>query len=202
MPIVYVVGLLVVLGMAAMNRQAPEPVQLSPIRTSPMHLPPDYRETYVNYLTVDRIDRTVRRVYISPDALDNLQAGEPLPRGTQIVIEAFHAERNIAGQLNRDANGHFIMGEMFPTIHAAEKRADWPREAIASSTLLGEWNFETFDSETFQPSDENRADCFTCHDTLAFRRDFIITRAIIDQFLQDGDVQYFYCNRPNRAPCV
>ena len=203
LPVLYIVGLVTLLGFAALNRPAAEPVVLTPTRISPMSIPANYRETYVQYLTVERSDGTVRYVYIQPQALQNLQRGEPLTVGTQIIIEAYYAERNLAGLLRRDANNHLIAGEMFPTIHAAEKRAEWPREAIAASTRLNGWNFETFDSVTLQPAFENRNDCFTCHDASAFRRDFIFTRSIIDDFIASaGTVQYFYCNRPDRAPCL
>ena len=203
MPLLYVVGLCGILALAAMNRPGNEPpVLLTPTRTSPMSLPPDYRETYVQYLVVERVDNTVRHVYIQPEALDNLQRGEPLPIGTQIIIEAYHADRNFAGQVQRDANRHLIAGEMFPTIHAAEKRTEWDAAAIANSTRLNGWNFETFDSQTLQPAFENRNDCFVCHDTSAFRRDFIFTRSLIDDFISSGEIQYFYCSRPDRAPCL
>lgn len=203
MPLVYVLGLCAILVFAAINQPPSEPVQLTPTRTSPMTIPPNFRETYVQYLVVERADATVRFVYIQAEVLENLQRGEPLPVGTQIIIEAYHAERNIAGQVRRDDDNHFIPDEMFPTIHAAEKRSEWPREAIASSTRLNGWNFETFDSQTLEPAFENRNDCFVCHDTSAFRRDFIFTRNIIDEFISsNGDLQYFYCNRPDRSPCL
>jgi hypothetical protein len=203
MPLIYVLGLCAILVFAAMNRPANAALQLPPPRMSPMSLPPDYRETYVQYLTVERVDGTVRHVYIQPDALQNLQRGEPLPIGTQIIIEGYYADRNLAGQVRRDANNHFIAGEMFATIHAAEKRTEWDAQAIANSTRLNGWNFETFDSQTLQPAFENRNDCFVCHDTSAFRRDFIFTRNIIDEFVgSNGELQYFYCKRPDRVPCL
>ncbi|MDQ7036249.1 MAG: cytochrome P460 family protein [Anaerolineae bacterium] len=202
MPLIYVLGLAAILAFAAINQAPSEPVQLTPTRTSPMSLPPDFRETYVQYLVVERVDAVVRYAYIQPEALENLQRGEPLPIGTQIIIEAYHAQRNIAGQVRRDDDNRFIPDEIFPTIHAAEKRSEWSREDIASSTRLNGWNFETFDSQTLEPAFENRNDCFVCHDTSAFRHDFIFTRNIIDDFISNNeDVQYFYCNRPDRSPC-
>jgi hypothetical protein len=203
LPLLYIIGLVTVLGFAALNRPAAEPVTLTQTRTSPMSIPANYQETFVQYLTVDRSDGTVRHIYIQPQVLENLQQGEPLPVGTQIIIEAYTAERNIAGLYRRDSSNRLIAGEMFTTIHAAEKRTEWSPEAIAAATPLNGWNFETFDSVTLQPAFENRNDCFTCHDASAFRRDFIFTRRIIDEFVaSNGTAQYFFCNRPDRAPCL
>jgi len=52
------------------------------------------------------------------------------------------------------------------------------------------------------PGNENRSDCFTCHDSGAFQRDFVFTRTLIDQFIETQQALYFFCNRPARASCL
>jgi hypothetical protein len=154
-----------------------------------MVLPDDYRETFAHYMTVERIDGTTRHLYINQYALENMQAGEPLPEGTQLIIEAY------------DTMDTLTDDDLFPFIHMSEKRDTWAREEIASSVTLNGWNFDTFETDTRNPSDENRSNCFTCHDTSAFDTDFVFSRPFINRYQQTGEVQRFYCNRADRLPC-
>lgn len=201
-PLLYVGVLLGVLLAAALSsRPAEEPTQaLVPQASYPMQLPADYRERFVHYLTVDRVDNTTRHIYIQPEAIADLDADEPLPDGTQIIIEAYHAQLDVLGRPVRDAQGHFLPGAMFPNVHMAEKRSTWTVDELATSIGVVEWNFGSFDAQTTFPTVENRNDCFTCHD-LAHRRDFVFTRTLLDRYLQSGERQHFFCNRPERGIC-
>lgn len=191
----YLVALIVLLAAAAvLRRELPAP------RTSAMELPPDYRTRFIHYLTVDRIDLTVRHLYIAPQALEAVRRGEELPDGTQVIIEAYHAQRDMLGQPLRDAAGRWIPGTGFPAVHMMEKRARWRIEDLATSIGAGRWNFETFDARSFAPTSENRNDCFTCHDT-AFRRDMLFSQPNLRAFALDGEPRYLYCNLPERGNC-
>jgi hypothetical protein len=161
----------------------------TPGRSSSMTLPETYRETFAHYLTVERIDGTTRHLYINQHALNTMQAGQPLPEGTQLIIEAY------------DTTGTPTDDTLFPFIHMSEKRDNWPREEIAASVTLNNWNFETFEADTRRPSDENRSNCFTCHDTSAFDTDFVFSRPFIERYRQTGETQRIYCNRADRLPC-
>lgn len=205
LPIVYLAALLGVLLIASQSQTAPEEVVMaSSGRSTPLEFPTGYRDDFIHYLTVDRSDQTVRKIFINPEALTNLNTGSKFPIGTQIIIEAYNAQENRLGIAQKDSDGRYIPGEMLPFIHIAEKRNQWPREEIAASTTFDGWNFETFNAQTLLPGDENRADCFTCHDSGAFHRDFVFTRGLLEQFIiqQEQEALYFFCNRPERASCL
>lgn len=200
MPVIYAVVLLGVLGLAAMNQQ-PEPPPL--IRTGAMTLPENYKTDFIHYMTVDRIDNTVRKLYIHPLALERIRRNEPLPEGTQLIIEAFEAARDENGKLLHDDNGRLIAGEMIANVHMMEKRTTWQRDDLATAGTDVNWNFASFAADTGLMTDENRNDCFTCHDANAFQRDFAISRRIIDAFiLSGGEQRYLYCPREGRASCL
>ncbi len=161
----------------------------TPERSRSMSLPANYRETFAHYLTVERIDGTTRHLYINPHALQTMQTGQPLPEGTQLIIEAY------------DTTDTPTDDTLFPFIHMSEKRDNWPREEIAASVTLNGWNFDTFEADTSQHSDENRSNCFTCHDTSAFDTDFVFSRPFIDRYQRTGETERIYCNRADRLPC-
>lgn len=198
LPFVYGSVLLLVLILAASLSQPEAPQE--PPRETLMALPTNYQENFIHYATVDRVDEVTRRLYISPDALDQLELGEPLPDGARLVIEVYDVRRNLGGGLQSDANGHLIPTQLAGNIHMAEKRSTWQLQDLATSSRVGDWNFASFDQDTFVSTSENVNDCFTCHDT-ASRRDFVFSRPILDNYLRTGEVQHLYCNRPARAAC-
>jgi hypothetical protein len=201
LPIVYAIGLVIVLAIAALYRQPPPTTDLPPSeRTGAMTLPRDYRERYVHYATVDRVDQTVRFLYIDPMSYQRVQRGAPLPDGTQLVIETYRARTDAAGEPLRSADGHFIAGAMIENVHVAEKRSTWRIEDLAVPTGAIDWNFRSFDSQTFMNTDENRNDCFACHDT-ASRRDRAFTRFRLDEAIARDTTVHVFCNRPARANC-
>jgi hypothetical protein len=200
-PLIYLGLIAAVLMVAALNRkQAPEISELG--QPVSMAIPADYREIFSLYLVVDRPDATVRHIYASPVTIAVLNAGETIPYGTQIVIEAYHAKRDVFGNILRDENGHYIAEEMFPQIHMMEKREDWTVEDLPSPVGVIDWNFASFNTDSYLPSTENRNDCLTCHDASAFRRDFLFSRLYLENYAETGEPQYLYCNLPERANCI
>ncbi len=194
---------MLVLAFSAINR--PEPEIVTPLVDVPdfgMTFPETYREDYVLYLVVDRVDDTIRNVYASPDVIEAIEAGEPIPYGAQIVIETWDAQRDLFGNVQRDNQRHFVQGTMRPNVHVMEKQPDWTTEQLPSPVGVIDWNFGSFDAETMRPSDENRNDCLTCHDGGAFRRDFVFSRSIIEAFVDRDRVQYLYCSLPRRGNCI
>jgi hypothetical protein len=200
-PLIYLILMVVVLLIAAMNRRQPPEIAAvgEPV---PMSVPTNYRQTFTLYLIVDRPDAVVRFVYAHPDTITALEAGEAIPYGTQIVIEAYHAQRDVLGNILRDENGHYLAGEIFPQIHMMEKRDDWTVEDLPSPVGVIDWNFASFNTDGYLPSTENRNDCLTCHDNAAFRRDLVFSRIYLEAYAETGDVQYLYCNLPERANCI
>lgn len=204
LPLIYIGLIALFLFVASMTRSEPEIVlPLADVADFGMTLPDNYREEFILYLVVDRVDDTVRHIYADPSAIDAIEADEELPFGTRIIIETWDAQRDLFGNLQRDSDGHLVAGEMRPNIHMMEKRDDWTNAQLASPIGVIDWNFGSFDSASMLPSLENRNDCMTCHDGGAFRRDFVFSRRIIEAYVNDdSEVQYVFCSRPRRANCI
>lgn len=203
LPVFYIVVLLAFLAFAAINRPEPEIVaELAPVADFGMTLPENYREEFELYLVVDRPDETVRHLYAAPWVVDALDAGENVPFGAQVIIETWDAETDIFGNLRRDNRGRLLAGEMQPNIHMMEKQDDWTIEELPSPVGVIDWNFGSFDAETMLPSTENRNDCMTCHDGGAFRRDFLFSRPLLQDYVEENDVQYLFCSLSGRSNCI
>jgi hypothetical protein len=200
-PLLYLILIVAVLFIAAMNRR--QPAEIAAVgEPVPMSVPANYRQTFALYLVVDRPDGVVRFVYAHPDTITALQAGEAIPYGSQFIIEAYHAQRDIFGNIMRDENGRYLAGEMFPQIHMMEKRDNWTVEDLPSPVGVIDWNFASFNSDSYLSSTENRNDCLACHDSAAFRRDLVFSRTYLEAYAETGEVQYLYCNLPERANCI
>lgn len=167
-----------------------------------MQLPADYRQTFVHYMTVDRPDQTIRLLYAHPTALDAVERGEALPFGSQFIIETWDAALDMFGNVRRDADGHLIAETLRPNVHMMEKRANWTIEQLPTAIGVIDWNFGSFEAESLLPTDENRNDCMTCHDSGAFRRDFIFSHRVIADYLAEERPQYLYCRAIARGNCI
>ncbi len=194
--VIYGLGLALLL-LAGIVTRAPAPVPQP--AAGPMSLPPDYRTQFVHYATVDRSDAVSRNLYIDPASLAALRAGQPLPEGTRIIIEAFDGEPGPAGRLRQT--------QVQPFVHMAEKRSTWRIEDLQTAVRVGDWNFASFDQTTGQPAPadapgENLNDCFVCHDVSATaRRDFVFTQRLLAAYARTGTLQYERCGLPERLPC-
>lgn len=198
-PILYIGAVLLILAVAIATAPAAEPDPEPPLPTM-MTLPEDYRERFILYASVDRVDHVTRRLYIEPDALAQWMQGDPLPDGTQFIIEVYDVRLGLNGAPLLDNFGNMIPTEISGNIHMAEKRSTWELQDLATSSRVGDWNFASFDPVTFESTSENVNDCFTCHDT-AHQRDFIFSRTLLADYVETGEVEHVYCGRPRRAAC-
>ena len=65
----------------------------------------------VLYTTVDRADnKQYRELYSTPEAIEAVKAGKPIPSGTVLTLVQYKAKLMTAGQPEKDANGRFIKG--------------------------------------------------------------------------------------------
>ena len=193
-------GLVVYSGLT----KRPTPVAVTPTYPpgrEPMTLPQDYRDRLVLYAQVDRVDGVLRKIYISPAALDAVRAGQDLPERTQIVIEAYDAARAADGLLLRDAQGHLVPGTPQAQIHMAELRSEWQIEDLAASAHVGQWNFGAFDATSDASIRDGLNECFSCHQG-AQSTGFLFTRRQLVAYAQSGAEQYAYCGQPVRVPCA
>lgn len=169
----------------------------SPRKISGVPYPENYRADFIHYATIDRVDGTIRDLYINPNTVFN---GRNLPENTVIVVEAYYAKRDGNGNLLTDENGHFIKDTPFEMIHVIEKRGDWKAADFVSSARIGDWNFGTFEVESGTSFDESLNDCFNCHNPTQ-HTDFIYSLPLLAGFSRTQEVQYFYCDLPDRLAC-
>lgn len=167
-----------------------------------VQLPGDFPTGFVQYARVDRVDKTIREIFVSQAAVDAIQGWQPLPNGTMIVIVGYHAQRGADGEALRDANGFWLPGESAAPIHVAEKRDDWTTADFTEDGVRnGAWNFGSFDAVSLARTDEDLVQCFNCHSTTG-GTDFIWTHGELARYVRDsGAVQYRYCDLSGRSPC-
>lgn len=160
----------------------------------PMTLPADFRQTFIHYATVERNDGHVRRLWVSPNALEALAQGQDFPERSMFLIEAFLTE-------GYDSANHPILGEFDPEIHASERRTTWKLEDMRTTSRSGDWNFAAFDESANGVSiAEGINDCFSCHEGAA-GREFTFSLPLLQAYLATGEVQYRFCNQPGREIC-
>jgi hypothetical protein len=162
--------------------------------------PADYRASFVRFLTVDRLDATVRDLYINPEALDELRLGRPLPENTIFVIEGYDAEVDKNGDPITGPDGHYIKAAPFEMLHVAQRRSNWTDADFPSVVRAGRWNFGSFDVNSGARFDEDLAACFNCHQAMA-NTDFLYSTEHLLTYLRSGEPQHLYCNLRQRVPC-
>jgi hypothetical protein len=184
-----------------LNARLGPPLQptLAP-KYSAVKLPDDYRRWFHHYETIERVDGTIRDIYINPGMMRRIRPGGALPDNTVIVIEAYHAQRDAEGKWLRDKAGHFIKGEPFEMIHVMEKRPTWRPTDFPDTLRAGQWNFGSFDFRTHERFNESLNACFNCHNATD-RSDFVHTYFEILDFITSGETQYRYCNLTGRIAC-
>lgn len=187
--------------LAAPASTTPAPVRTYAPGREPIPYPEAYRTRLVHYATVDRSDAVTRLLYISPEAVQAARAGQMIPYGTFVVIEAYDAERDVLGQPRTDASGRWIAGALrTDEIHVGERRSTWYIEDLRANTNFDGWNFRAFEFETGTPIDRELNECFSCHDN-AFDTEFLFSRRDLYRYAATGDVQYRYCPAPERVIC-
>lgn len=174
----------------------------APLHVAPRHLaqpafPAQYRQL-VRYAVIDRPDGVVRYVYAPRGALAAVRAGQRLPIGTTLVIEAFAARRDAAGRLLRDRDGHLLAGARLAPLDVMVKRADQAPQADFS---FQNWAMARFDAASGTPLAANLADCWICHQSVN-AREFVFTRRALLRAALSGKAQRRDCGRPDRQLCA
>lgn len=145
------------------------------LATGPLHadagrvmFPAGYRDSFVNYLDVDHMDRKrVRKMYINPQAHEAARAGEDLPDGTILIMEDHNGKKNADETLMTDADGRLIGEDAVTNLFVMEKRAGW-------ETDNGHWEYAWFLPDGSRKADAKFEGCFSCHANRS-ERDFNFT---------------------------
>jgi hypothetical protein len=134
---------------------------------------PDNFAKGVLYTTVDRPDnKQYRELFITPEAMAAMKAGQPMPSGTVITMVQYKAVLNAAGDPEKDANGRFIKGDLVGYA-VMEKRTGWGKE-YPEEMRNGEWEYQAFKADKSPNDKANLKACFTCHRPLD-KQDFVFS---------------------------
>jgi len=119
-------------------------------------------QTHVLYDVLDQPElKEVRELYVTPEALKGLKAGQPLPSGTVLSAPTFKALLNDKGELAKDANGRLIRGPL-NRIVVMEKRTGWGADYPAE-LRSGEWEYQVFEPDGKPRANVKHEACLTCH---------------------------------------
>jgi hypothetical protein len=132
-------------------------------------------QTHVLYDVLDQPEnKEIRELYVNPEALANLKAGQPLPSGTVLSAPTFKAVFNDKGELVKDVNGRLVRGRLDRVV-VMEKRTGWGAEYPAE-LRNGEWEYARFGADgTLSPNVKYDA-CFQCHKPKA-DQDFVFSHS-------------------------
>lgn len=128
---------------------------------------PENIDALVHYTTVTRGEVTEHMV-TTPEAIEAVRRGEPLPDGTHVVLIDYRE-----GKVHR----YFVM----------QKGAGWGAD-YAAEERTRDWQFQWFWGDRSINLDENTARCRRCH---ASREDrsFMYTFRDLERFAETGEVQ-------------
>ena len=127
----------------------------------------------VLYTTVDRPDnKQYRELFTTPEAVEALKAGKPIPSGTVLTLVQYKAVLDAAGEPEKDANGRFKKGDLIGYT-VMEKRTGWGTE-YADDLRNGEWEYQAFKADKSVNEKANLKNCFVCHKPLD-KQDFVFS---------------------------
>ena len=124
------------------------------------------------YATVDRPDtKQYREFYTTPDVLEAVREGKPVPDGAVIVLAAYMAQVDAAGVPLKDASGRYLKGDL-AAVNVQQKKKGWGDD-IPAAIRNGDWVYQSF-SPVGVPNDKaNLTACYQCH--LPFAKDEYLT---------------------------
>lgn len=127
----------------------------------------------VLYATVDRADnKQYRELYVTPETIEAMKAGKPIPSGTVLTLVQYKALLTAAGDPQKDAGGRFIKGPLLGYT-VMEKRDGWGGE-YPDDVRNGEWEYQAFKADRSVNDKANLRACFTCHKPLD-KQDFVFS---------------------------
>ena len=132
---------------------------------------PDNYAAGAKWLVVDKADRKeLHEHYVTPAALEAARRGQPMPSGTVFTLVRYAAQLDAQGDLARDADGHFVKGEI-AGFGVMEKRTGWGSD-YPDTLRNGEWEYRVFTPDKKPNPNMKLTACFECHKTQA-ARDFV-----------------------------
>ncbi len=162
------VGMVALAGGMSALAQAPALVAPGPNKVA---FPADWAKGTL-YATVDRPDtKQYREFYSTPDVVEQVRAGKPIPDGAMLILAAYMAQVDAAGVPLKDANGRFLKGNLV-AVNVQQKKKGWG-EDIPAAIRNGDWVYQSFTPAGVPNDKANLAACYQCH--LPFAKDDYLT---------------------------
>ena len=128
-----------------------------------VQIPMTYASSYVKIATIDRYDnKTIRTVYMNPEAWAAAKPGQPLPDGTTLILEGRAAKLGADGNPALDENGRFMATDTIVLIATQQKRKGWGTE-YADTIRNGEWEYAVFKTDGTLNAAAALQPCMQCH---------------------------------------
>lgn len=126
----------------------------------------------VMYGTIDRPDlKQYREFYTTPDVIEAVRAGRPIPDGAVLTLAAFAAQVDAAGNPIKDANGRYVKGNIV-AVNSMQKKAGWGQD-IPAEIRNGDWIYQSFTPDGKPNEKANLTSCYQCH--LPFAKEDYLT---------------------------
>ena len=127
--------------------------------------PSDYKETYVNYLNLDRVQNPdqIIRLYANKIASEGVMENGEYPDGSILIGEVYKARKNEAGEVIESSLGRRIIDKL-ALIAVMEKQKGWGDD-FADHLKNGDWDFAAFKPDG-TPADKDLDSCRACHSPL------------------------------------
>jgi plastocyanin len=163
-------GVLALAGGVAAVAQAPAGLAVAP-GPNKVAFPADWAKGTL-YATVDRPDtKQYREFYTTPDVVEQVRAGKPIPDGAVLTLAAYMAQVDAAGVPLKDANGRFLKGNLV-AVNVQQKKKGWG-EDIPVAIRNGDWVYQSFSPAGIPNDKANLSACYQCH--LPFAKDDYLT---------------------------
>jgi hypothetical protein len=128
--------------------------------TSPIEFPVDYRQQFVQYVTVDCPNSgIVRKMYINRESLGAIADRETIPSGAMIVMETHSAHLG---------DGRHLVPTQLNNVFIRKKQTGWNVNPNS-----GEWQSAWYSPSGSLVSDD-QSSCISCH-TRVRDRDYVFT---------------------------
>ena len=142
-------------------------------------LPADYRETFTEYLALDRTQNPDQfiRLYANDVAMRGVDPSGALQNGSVIVGEVYSVAKDKDGDVKTSALDRRIVDQLL-LLAVMEKRAGFG-ETSTSLFSTGDWDFAAFKPDGSAAA-KNLDECRACHAPLT-RTDFVFSTEHLPQ---------------------
>ncbi len=132
---------------------------------SRIQLPTNYKETFTNYLSLDRTQNAdqIIHLYANDIALNGIRSNGEFPDGSVLVGEVYKAKKDSDGKILESALGRRLQGNL-AIVAVMEKQKGWG-DKFPPGLKNGDWDFATFKADgDVVKKDLNT--CRACHSPL------------------------------------